>query len=460
MTSANRAHDASRARFEQALESRTLAYLPGFRDDGRPLVVALGSDARCAAGHALALCIVNQLARAHRRIVVVGGADAPLECRSPFGHQTIGEATVGLAKAINPFVEATEAARLEGGIARGGLIIGIGRAPHAHLRLGADGFIATTGRGARIVDRPASVWGALLAACLGASAAFHDAAGRGRALPDGRFSLWELGAVNGADGPGDPGPIDVGHVLQVGAGAVGCAVDLALVLVGLRGEWMIVDGDEIAISNLNRQALFVAADTDWPIGPAAGKAPTVARRLEVATDATVHHSPLWYGADQRIVDDAYDLVLALANDGGVRGLLHARQPTVLLHATTSGHWQAQVHRHIAGRDDCIDCRIPPEPGRMRCSTGEVETRDGRIDAALPFLSMTAGVLLAAQLARLQHGAVLDMPANQVVLDLAEPVPWHEGFTRSCRADCRVRLPADVRRGVDAHSRWASLDIAA
>jgi hypothetical protein len=460
MTIADHLDKATCARFERPFHSRTLTYLPGFRDDGRPVVVVLGPDAGCAAGHAIAVCLINQIARAHRRIVVVGDPDASLECRSPFGHQTIGEATVGLAKAINPFCAATAAVTLDGDSAGDGLIIGIGRAPRAHLRLGADGFIATTGPEARIVDRPASLWGGLLAGCLGATTAFHHATGRGGALPNGRFSLWELGAVDGGDGPADPGPVDVGRVLQVGAGAVGCAVAFALVLVGLRGEWAIVDGDWIDVSNLNRQVLFVAADTDWPMGPAAGKAPTVARRLDAATEATIHHSPRWYGRDQRIVDSAYDLVLALANDGGVRGKLQARQPTVLLHATTSDRWQAQIHRHVAGRDDCIDCRLPPEPGRMRCSTGRVETQGERIDAALPFLSNTAGVLLVGQLARLQHGALLELPANQVVVDLAEPTPWREGITRTCRTGCRVRLPAEVRLTIDAHSRWSSLDIAA
>lgn len=451
--------EAARLRFDREFHSRTLAYLPDFRDDGRAVVVALGPDACCVAGHALALCLVNQLARAHRRIVVVGETDAPLQCPSPFGHESVAEATVGLARAINPFIEATSAT-LDSVSTGEDLILGIGQVESAHLCLGADGFLATLGPQARIFDRSASVWGALLAACLGASVAFHQATGRDRSVPHGVFSLWELGAPNGRDGPADPGALDVGRVLQVGAGAVGCAVNFAAALAGLRGEWTIVDGDAIDVSNLNRQALFVAADTDWPIGPAAGKSPTVARRLIAATDATVDHSPRWYGIDKCVVNESYDLVLGLANDGGVRGALQARQPTVLLHATTSDRWQAQVHRHIAGHDDCIDCRIPPAPGRMRCSTGDVAVQGQRVDAALPFLSMTAGVLLAAQLARLQHGALLEVAENQVALDLAASLPFREGVVRACRADCRVRLQAPARHAIDGYSRWSSLDAAA
>ena len=85
----------------------------------------------------------------------------------------------------------------------GGRLIGIGTVPDADVRLGADGFVATVGERAEIVDRPATVWGALLAACIGASAAFHRAVGRRGALADGEYSLWELGARGAADGPRD-----------------------------------------------------------------------------------------------------------------------------------------------------------------------------------------------------------------------------------------------------------------
>jgi molybdopterin/thiamine biosynthesis adenylyltransferase len=446
--------DDIRRRFEYEFNSRTLEYLPGFRDSGGRVVVALGRDAHCEAGHALATCLFNMLARAHRHVSLCGPSDEPLRCCSAFGHRTLGEATVGLARAINPYIVADHASP-----SSEGFVIGIGGVRHADLRLGADGFIAMAGPDATLVNRPASVWGALLAACLGAASAFHRAAGRPGALLNGEFSLWDLGASGGADGPLDPGPVDVGRVLQAGAGAVGCGLDLALATIGLRGDWTIVDGDFVDITNLNRQALFVARDTGWPIGPATGKAQTCGRRLRRATGAHVDISSRWYGEEGHVVDAPYDVILALANEHGVRGALQARQPTVLLHATTSARWSAQAHRHISGHDDCIECRIQPAVPAMKCSTGTVSAAGESSDASLPFLSVAAGLCLAAMLARLQHGGLMETPSNHFILDLAEPSPWQETVSASCVEGCSVRLPAQLRREIDAPSRWLHLDAA-
>jgi molybdopterin/thiamine biosynthesis adenylyltransferase len=61
-------------------------------------------------------------------------------------------------------------------------------------------------------------------------------------------------------------PTDLGRVLQVGAGAVGCALDYWLAFLGVAGHWTVVDGDVVEVSNLNRQLLFVAVDTAFPAG--------------------------------------------------------------------------------------------------------------------------------------------------------------------------------------------------
>jgi hypothetical protein len=442
-----------RSIFEAEFNSRTLAYLPGFADDGRPVVVEVGPDAHCPAGHALLACLTNQLARAHRRIRFIADPSVPLTAPSVFGYQTFGDATVGLARAINPYIEA-EIDPAIGDVSEAAIILGVGAAPHAELRLGADGFLAELGPEAQLADREASVWGAVLAACLGAAAAFHRARGL-TGLPAGRFSLWEMGAHGGRDGPALPGPVDVGRVLQAGAGAVACGLGLTLSVTGAAGDWTVIDGDLVDISNLNRQALFVATDAGWPAGGSATKASIVAERLQAATAARLAFSPHWYGEDRTLVEADYDVVLALANERAVRGFLQGRQPTVLLHATTSPRWQAQVHRHIAGHDDCISCRLPAEPGVMRCTVGSVTAQGQQMDASLPFLSVAAGAMLAASLARLQHGAALDA-TNQAVLDLAEPQPLAEQVNRACFEPCRMRVSPQAARKVDADSRWMAL----
>jgi hypothetical protein len=246
----------------------------------------------------------------------------------------------------------------------------------------------------------------------------------------------------------------VGRVLQAGAGAVGCALGFFMSFVGIGGAWTIVDGDVVDVSNLNRQLLFVARDAGFPDGEPVEKAVRVAQRLGDPVSA----SPRWYGEDAGAVEARYDVVLALANDRGVRSSLQGRQPTVLLHATTSRSWEAQLHRHVAGRDDCIDCRLPPDAGRFTCAEGEVQAPAGeRGDAALPPLSATAGLLLVAELQRLELGGLVDERRNFTAVGLSSPAPTEQRKIHRCSAGCRSRRPALLRQMVDAHSRWLHLD---
>jgi hypothetical protein len=166
----------------------------------------------------------------------------------------------------------------------------------------------------------------------------------------------------------------------------------------------------------------------------------------------------WYGEDAGAVQAPYDVVLALANDRGVRSFLQGRQPTVLLHATTSRSWEAQAHRHVAGRDDCIVCRLPPEAARFTCAEGEVHGPEGdRVDAALPPLSATAGLLLAAELKRLELGALVEDAHNFTAVGLSSSTPTVQRKIYRCASGCRSRKPPAVRQRVDAHSRWLHLD---
>lgn len=441
---------AVRAAFEHEFHSRTLAYLPGFADDGRPVVVTIGEDAQTPTGHALTHCLINLLARAHRRIVVVGDLDRPLECASLFGYRTLRDATVGLAAAINPYIEVTRAAAVP---TERLISLGVGT-DLAELQLGADGWVAILGHDATLGDTDASMIGAALAACLGSHAAFARLTGTGDARA-GRWSAWDYLTSSDGQGPALVGPLDVGRVLCAGAGAVASALAFFAAFFGIAGAWTVVDGDLVDVSNLNRQLAFLAADAGWSGRPSANKADLLSARLGPAA----RRSPEWYGVDARVVDAQYDVILALANEYGVREALAYRQSTVVLHATTSANWQAQVHRHVAGHDDCLPCRLPGDTPKMRCSEGEVPTPAGAsMDAALPFLSATAGLMLLVELIRLARGRLLDTPHNYVAVEFNGPnVPAARRAIASCRPGCRTRLARHSRRSADAHSRWAYLD---
>lgn len=436
-----------REEFEKEFHSRTLAYLLDFRDDGRPVVIRVGTDAGHANGHALLITLVNQLARAHRRIVLVGDLAAPLLCRDVFGFGTLAGATVGLARAINPFIEITVAPAVPDDAL---IVLGVGTVD-AEVPLGCEGWCAVIGPGAEVDRRPQGVWGAFFAACLGAAIAFHRQRGVGGDAT-GRYSLWRLGTDD--PGPDFAGPIDVGRVLQVGAGAVGIALDHFLALVGLEGTWRIVDGDTVDVSNLNRQMLFLAADAGFPEGMPANKA----RRAAALLGPVATPSAAYYRADEVARDSSYDVILALANLDGVRAQLQKRQPTVLLHATTGRAWEVFLHRHIAGRDDCIVCRIDETATpHFTCGEGEIQGASRTFDAALPFLSATAGLLLAGALAKLHLGVLAEGKENFSKANMAAPLPLLVNWSQECRAECHQRLPAAVRVRIDRDSRFVHLD---
>ncbi|HXG44992.1 MAG TPA: ThiF family adenylyltransferase [Gemmatimonadales bacterium] len=97
--------------------------------------------------------------------------------------------------------------------------------------------------------------------------------------PKGEFSLWEFGRPGEADGPDRMAALSLGRVLQVGARAVGSSVDFFLALLGLSGEWTIVDGDAVHAPNLNRHLLFLAQGVGYQQGSPRNEARIAAKRL-------------------------------------------------------------------------------------------------------------------------------------------------------------------------------------
>jgi hypothetical protein len=155
------------------------------------------------------------------------------------------------------------------------------------------------------------------------------------------------------------------------------------------------------------------------------------------------------GSEETLVERPYDVVLALANEGGVGPALQARQPTVLLHATTSPNWQAQLHRHIAGRDDCIACRVPEGMPQFTCAEGAHDTGGGKAaDASVPPLAGMAGLLLAAARVRLERAHPPTAARTCTASKFSGPHAVAISFVRMCRRDCRSRLPHDARRELD------------
>lgn len=436
------------ARFYAERDRRTREY--GVADVfDAPVGIVVGADAAASPGGQLAaLALVNMLARMHRRLRL-HVPPVPLLRPSLVPAARLDEAAVRLARAIDPFID------LEAG-APGPYAVGLGTAcPHeAPWYTGAHGHVACLDR--RPVpfdDRGDRSLGAGLAACLAAASLCRQVLGRPQRPV--RLSAWDCSEGDRAsNGPDLTGPLDVGRVLQVGAGGVGACLAYWLWAFGVTGDWRVVDRDAVELHNTNRALAFLAHHAGWPGGAGRNKA-------EVAA-ALVGGTPLpaWY---HELDHDGFkpDLVLPLANEHGVRRLVAARGEPVVLHATTSRTWEAQLHRHIPDRDDCIVCRMPEAQATPRFGCAAVTLPQAgapSADGALPFLSATAGLLLLSGLFRLQHGNLAAGPENlyAVCFDNVR----RAARVGACRCGCGAVLSRGARRRAHAGRRWSHLDLAA
>jgi hypothetical protein len=202
----------------------------------------------------------------------------------------------------------------------------------------------------------------------------------------------------------------------------------------------------------------VPADAGWPSGIPANKA-TLAASFLVGTQA----HECWYDefAASPYGDRQFDLILPLANERDVRAAIASLNEPLILHATTGRNWGAFLHRHIAGRDDCMNCRLRDIPVAVfDCSTGVIdvpsESDDNSSDAALPFLSAAAGLMLASALMRLSAGVLGESTLNSWALDLRSAHRVSGAGRYRCRHDCRTLLPESIRRGLSG-GRWTGLD---
>lgn len=414
-------------------------------------VVVEEEAANSAVGQLLLLGVVNMLCRLHRKIRFILPSDpVPLQIASLTDASTVQDAVLKEATAIDPCGDFT---LLPG---PSDVVLGIGApAEVVSWYLGADrsiGFLDRRPVPLNVAD-PGSARGAAVAACLGASAAFAEELD----LPTEprRLSAWNLREGDEAQrGPGDLLSANVGRVLLVGAGAVAAGFGYWYPRLGGGGGWTVVDRDRVSLDNTNRGLLFHPCHAGWPHEDAEFKAEIVAKALD--GEAVLE----WYDEAPEATEQQYDLVLGLANDRGVRGLLAARNQPILLHATTGRNYLSQMHRHVAGKDDCIACRIPKEPGPMPapCATTEVESAPGeRHDAALPFLSAAAGLMLATSVQRLAAGELSTDPMNNCSWYFCSPADMAFPARSKCSEGCEKWWPPEVRARVYAGTRWAHLE---
>lgn len=445
---------ADRDSFYLERDRRTRAYDVATDRLDAPVRINVGADvAASPAGQALVLAVTNMVCRIHRRVDLrVPRTDLLIPTLVPA--DTLPEAAQALAIAIDPYIDL---APMDPGSSP---TLAVGDV-EGNYWAGADGYIGhLADTPVPVNEHPASVLGAGMAACLGAAAlllAVNGAPVRTRSV-----SLW--GFDNEPVGPGPRrslGPIDVGdRVALIGAGAVGSAILYWLQLLGVRGDWTVVDGDVVKLHNTNRSIGMLPADAGWANGTPGGP---VANKADIGA-ALIGATPVvdWYDKWVKDHGAGLDLLIPAGGERNIRRNLGLLGLPLMIQGATSPDWQVQLHRH-GPADSCPACRFPAEPtADFACSTGalpvttDAEDEDSP-DAALPFLSAAAGLLVVAALTQLEDG-YLDQPVNQhgLLFGPGTQVDWWNTIT-SCRSECTARLPVNLRRQLNAGRRWAGLD---
>lgn len=290
----------------------------------------------------------------------------------------------------------------------------------------------------RCEDKGQNVIGAVAAACLGVAQVFKYALGHtDRLIGSGIFDLLRLRRLD------DPQSIqhreltdlNLGSLLMVGAGSVGSSAAYCLKLLHANCRVTIIDKDVVKIENLSRSPLFGVHSVGM------NKAEVVGADIRSAR-ISVDIFPGWWSEfieERGREKNGFDLWLPLANEFDVRWSMQNNFPPLMVHASTTRNWGVNHGRHIPGRDDCLADRFPgtAEPSALQCSEGEIRLPTISVDAALPFLSAFAGVLIAAELARL---SLPDYPQAQnfSLFDFFGNMQHVQTWDRTARAGCLCR----------------------
>lgn len=154
----------------------------------------------------------------------------------------------------------------------------------------------------------------------------------------------------------------------------------------------------------------------------------------------------------------YDLWLPLANEDGVRASMQANVPPLMVQASTKRDWGVNHGRHIPFVDDCILDRFPSgtNDSQLQCSEGPLpEAKGQQPDAALPFLSALAGLLVVAELFRLKLPKYPCVP-NFASLDLRHGIQI-QAWDRIAAPNCICRqIPAEIWWKRHGDTRYAGL----
>jgi hypothetical protein len=293
-----------------------------------------------------------------------------------------------------------------------------------------------------------NVLGAVAAACLAVAQVFKIASD-GQRLRSGVFDLFSLSWTESVITRSwqDLAP---GRLLLVGAGSVGSAAAYVLGLVQATAELTVVDRDVVGIENLNRSPIFGLKDIEDT------KVLALSRALAGSSISVTPVEAWWEEFVASTNTGVFDVWLPLANDRGVRRSMQHNVPPLMIHASTGVNGGVNFGRHIPGRGDCLGERFPDsQTAPLVCATTPVATSQGSVDAALPFASVFAGLLVVADLARLLLPDYPQVP-NLAVLDFGSDLAAPLLIERDARPGCQCLAYREIARRIRSTTKYAAL----
>ena len=258
--------------------------------------------------------------------------------------------------------------------------------------------------------------------------------------------------------PTKPTGFEVGQLWCVGVGSVGSCALFFLSLATQNFHAVLVDRDNVEVENVTRSALFTWQDASQGIP----KVQVSERWLNqtgvrgiTAHNAWLHElSKEWMQRPQ----GTPDILISAANEKNVRSTIENYLPPVQVYATTGKSWQATLHRHIPMKGPCSLCA----PGSQKtsappmCATGpSVDETAHEDDVALPFLSYAAGLMTAAEIAKLAITGK-EPTVNRVFFQPRDPdVFLGLALPKKQECMCETRDNAVYRKSIKG-SRFAGL----
>lgn len=381
-----------------------------YYQNAKLLVTADTDIATTYAGQVAILTLGNVLSRFARNVDLLVPA-VPLHEQLRASQEQLPDRLSHEMTAANPFgafnhEQTRSPAEYDAAIALG--TTGTPIDPTVHLDV--SGWLARITRNAPLQPfdaRKVNPIGPAVGACLAVAEVFKTIAQLSRVHPtDGytfdAFGLEVLPPTEQAHWPALPESVRLGDVHLIGVGSVGSALLYFLRMLPVQAHLDLVDFDDIEYANLNRSPIFTAQQaTAKTAKPAVGE-----EYLAGHVPAAGHDMPYHEFVDTEQAGTP-DVVIPVANEHDVRASIQFNRPPVMVHTTTGGS-RVYVRRHIPIVDPCLLCHFPPDdPGfDPECATAPVTNTPATMedaeqaDAALPFVSVIAGALLAGELVKL------------------------------------------------------------